>query len=57
VVIEAMACGRPVIGSRDGGIPEIIEEGKTGRLIELVIATALHRPPSVSSLTGTSGRA
>jgi glycosyltransferase involved in cell wall biosynthesis len=35
VVIEAMACGRPVIGSRDGGIPEIIEEGKTGRLIEL----------------------
>lgn len=35
VVIEAMACGRPVIGSRDGGIPEIIEEGKTGHLIEL----------------------
>jgi glycosyltransferase involved in cell wall biosynthesis len=35
VVIEAMACGRPVIGSRDGGIPEIIEEGKTGYLIEL----------------------
>ena len=33
VVIEAMACGRPVIGSRDGGIPEIIEEGKTGYLI------------------------
>lgn len=35
VVIEAMACGRPVIGSRDGGIPEIIEEGKTGHLIEV----------------------
>ena len=35
VVIEAMACGRPVIGSRDGGIPEIIEEGKTGYLIEV----------------------
>jgi glycosyltransferase involved in cell wall biosynthesis len=35
VVIEAMACGRPVIGSHDGGIPEIIEEGKTGYLIEL----------------------
>lgn len=33
VVIEAMACGRPVIGSRDGGIPEIIEAGKTGYLV------------------------
>jgi len=35
VVIEAMACGRPVIGSNDGGIPEIIEHGKTGYLIEV----------------------
>lgn len=35
VVIEAMACGRPVIGSRDGGIPEIIEEGKTGHMLEV----------------------
>ena len=35
VVIEAMACGRPVIGSRDGGIPEIIEEGKTGYLVDV----------------------
>jgi len=35
VVIEAMACGRPVIGSRDGGIPEIIDHGKTGCLVEV----------------------
>lgn len=35
VVIEAMACGRPVIGSRDGGIPEVIDERKTGYLIDV----------------------
>lgn len=35
VVIEAMARGRPVIGSRAGGIPEIIDEGETGHLVEV----------------------
>jgi glycosyltransferase involved in cell wall biosynthesis len=30
VILEAMACRKPVIGSRAGAIPEIIEEGRTG---------------------------
>lgn len=31
---EAMACGVPCIGSRRGGIPEIIEDDRTGLLVE-----------------------
>jgi glycosyltransferase involved in cell wall biosynthesis len=34
VLIEAMACGKAVIGSRVGGIPEVIDEGVTGLLFE-----------------------
>jgi len=34
VLLEAMACGIPAIGTRVGGIPEIIENGITGILIE-----------------------
>jgi len=32
VVLESYAMGRPVIGSRMGGIPELIEDGHTGLL-------------------------
>ena len=34
VLIEAMACGTPVIAYNEGAVPEIIEDGKTGFIVD-----------------------
>lgn len=34
VLIEAMACGTPVIAWRHGSVPELVEEGVTGFIVE-----------------------
>lgn len=34
VIYEAMALGKVIIGSRIGGIPELVDEGKTGLLFD-----------------------
>src|SRR6202040_670909 len=34
VMIEAMACGTPVLAFRCGSIPEVIDEGVTGKVVD-----------------------
>jgi glycosyltransferase involved in cell wall biosynthesis len=50
VMIEAMACGTPVIAYDDGSVPEVLEEGRTGFIVkDLEDATeAIHRVASLS---------
>ena len=48
VVVEALACGRPVVASAVGGIPEILEDGRSGLLVPPDDPDALAR--AVSSL-------
>jgi glycosyltransferase involved in cell wall biosynthesis len=42
ILIESMASGTPVIASRIGGVPEIVEEGVTGCLVEPGNVEQLH---------------
>ena len=34
VMVEALACGTPVVGPRDGGVPEIVDRPEVGRLFD-----------------------
>jgi len=45
VMIESMACGTPVLASRRGSVPEVIEDGVTGIIVDdwSVVEDALER--------------
>jgi glycosyltransferase involved in cell wall biosynthesis len=49
VMIEAMACGTPVIAFRRGSVPEVIDEGVTGFVVEDV-AGAVRAVERVANL-------
>ena len=48
-LVEAMACGTPVLGARMGSIPEIVVDGVTGFLCETV-DEAVARVPQLTAL-------
>jgi len=63
VLLEAMAQGTPVIASRVGGIPEIVEDGRTGLLVPAgsprELAEAIGRlwdDPELGQRLGEAGR-
>jgi glycosyltransferase involved in cell wall biosynthesis len=50
VMIEAMACGTPVVGLRRGGVPEVVADGETGFVVDTAaeMAAAVARLPAIS---------
>ncbi|MBC5815358.1 MAG: glycosyltransferase family 4 protein [Candidatus Eremiobacteraeota bacterium] len=54
-MIEAMACGTPVLGAKMGSVPEIVEDGISGFVCEDV-AEAVARVPQIASLDRHAAR-
>jgi glycosyltransferase involved in cell wall biosynthesis len=49
VMIESMACGTPVIATRHGAVPEVIEDGRSGVIVDSwrEIPAALERSDAI----------
>ena len=62
-LLEAMACGRPVVGGRAGGLPDALEDGLNGVLVEpgdvMGLADAIEgllADPDRAALMGAAAR-
>jgi glycosyltransferase involved in cell wall biosynthesis len=52
-MIEAMACGTPTIAYRNGSVPEVLEDKKTGFIVDNLqdAVNAVNRIPLLSRRT------
>jgi glycosyltransferase involved in cell wall biosynthesis len=50
VMVEAMACGTPVVATRRGSVPEVVEDGVSGFVVDDIrdFAAAVERAPELS---------
>jgi glycosyltransferase involved in cell wall biosynthesis len=63
-LLDAMACGRPIVATRAGGIPEAVTDGETGFLVpprdHEAMAAAIVRllqDPALRARMGAAGLA
>jgi glycosyltransferase involved in cell wall biosynthesis len=63
VLVEAMACSKPCVATRVGGVPEVIDEDRTGLLVDFGDVQGLARAltevlsdPKKAKEMGTAGR-